>query len=46
MIKEWNILILENKLKDDSLSPLIKYFIWEKIKELKEKKNDSNRNVK
>ena len=35
MIKEWNILILENKLKYDSLSPLIKYFIWEKLKELK-----------
>ena len=30
----------ENKLKDDSLSPLIKYFIWEKLKELKDKKNE------
>ena len=35
MNREWNILILENKLKDDSISPLIKYFIWEKLNELK-----------
>ena len=37
MIKEWNILILENKLKDENTSPLIKYFIWEKLRELKGK---------
>jgi hypothetical protein len=36
MIKEWNILTLENMLRDDSLTPLKKYFIWEMIKELKE----------
>jgi len=37
MYKEWNILVLENMLKDDTLSPLRRYFIWEKLKELKEK---------
>lgn len=37
MYKEWNILVLESMLKDDTLSPLRKYFIWEMIKELKEK---------
>lgn len=37
MYKEWNILTLEVMLKDDTLSPLRKYFIWEMIKKLKEK---------
>ena len=37
MYKEWNILTLESMLKDDNLTPLRKYFIWEMIKELKEK---------
>ncbi len=37
MYKEWNILTLESMLKDDTLSPLRKYFIWEMLKELKEK---------
>jgi hypothetical protein len=37
MYKEWNILTLQTMLKDDSLTPLRKYFIWEMIKELKEK---------
>ena len=46
MNREWYILVLQSMLKDDNLTPLRKYFIWEKIKELKEKKNDSNRNVK
>lgn len=35
MIREWNILVLENMLKDESLSPLRRYFIWEMIKEIK-----------
>lgn len=35
MIREWNILVLESMLKDESLSPLRRYFIWEKLKELK-----------
>lgn len=37
MIKEWNILVLESMLKDEDISPLIKYFVWEKLKEIKEK---------
>ena len=37
MYREWNILVLEKMLKDDTLSPLRRYFIWEKLKELKEK---------
>ena len=36
MYKEWNRLVLESMLKKDEISPLIKYFIWEKLKELKE----------
>lgn len=36
MIKEWNILVLQSMLKDDNLSPLRKYFVWEMLKKLKE----------
>lgn len=36
MTKEWNILVLENMLKDESISPLRKYFVWEMLKKLKE----------
>lgn len=35
MNREWNILVLETKLKDESISPLIKYFIWEKLQKYK-----------
>ena len=34
MNKEWNILLLRVMLKDDSNTPLKKYFIWELLKEL------------
>ena len=36
MTKEWNILVLETMLKDESISPLRKYFVWEMLKKLKE----------
>lgn len=36
MVKEWNILVLENMLKDETISPLRKYFVWEMLKKLKE----------
>ena len=36
MTKEWNILVLESMLKDETISPLRKYFIWEMLKKLKE----------
>lgn len=35
MIKEWNILTLEAMLKDDGITPLKRYFIWEMLKEIK-----------
>lgn len=35
MYKEWNILVLENLLKNEYLSPLRKYFIWEMLNKLK-----------
>ena len=35
MIKEWNILTLESMLNSDDYTPLQKYFIWEKLKEIK-----------
>ena len=37
MYKEWNILVLQSMLKDDNLSPLRRYFVWEMLKKLKEK---------
>ena len=37
MINELNITILENLLKSATITPLKKYFIWEKLKELKSK---------
>ncbi len=37
MNREWNIIKLELMLKDDRYTPLRKYFIWEKLKELKVK---------
>lgn len=36
MTKEWNILVLETMLKDESISPLRKYYVWEMLKKLKE----------
>lgn len=38
MIKEWNMLILEAMIKDDTLTPLRKYFAWEMLNELKNAK--------
>jgi hypothetical protein len=38
MYKEWNILLLQSMLKDDNLSPLRKYFVWEMLRELKKEK--------
>ena len=35
MYKEWNILKLQSMLKDESLSPLRRYFVWEMLQELK-----------
>lgn len=32
MYKEWNILILQSMLKDNNLTPLRKYFVWELLK--------------
>lgn len=37
MVREWNILTLEAMLKNDDLTPLRKYFVWEMLKELKER---------
>ena len=34
MIKEWNILVLQSMLKDDNLSPLRKYFVWEMLRKI------------
>lgn len=38
MNREWNILVLESMLKDDNLTPLRKYFVWEMLRELKKEK--------
>lgn len=35
MTKEWNILILENMLKNENISPLRKYFIWEILNKIR-----------
>ena len=35
MIKEINILLLEDKLKSDNYTPLRKYFLWEKVERVK-----------
>ena len=35
MIKEWNILVLESMLKNEDLTPLRRYFIWEALNNLK-----------
>lgn len=34
MNREWNILKLQVMLKDETLNPLRRYFIWEKLREL------------
>lgn len=34
MSKEWNILLLNALLRDETLSPLRRYFIWENLREL------------
>lgn len=45
MNREWNKLILNMMLKDETLSPLRRYFIWEKLREL-EIKNGKNKNIR
>lgn len=35
MNREWNILLLQSMLKDDNLSPLRKYFVWEMLQKYK-----------
>ena len=37
MNREWNILVLTSMLKDDNLTPLRKYFVWELLKDLQKK---------
>ena len=41
-MNEWNILKLKIMLGDESLSPLRRYFIWEKLKELEAKNENKN----
>lgn len=36
MYKEWNILTLQAMLKNDNLTPLRKYFVWEMLRKYKE----------
>lgn len=38
MNRERNILVLESMIKDDNLTPLRKYFVWEMLRELKKEK--------